>query len=264
MKLKIVIGVVILIVIIAGAWYMLKRVGTTQPINIDAQSDDLILRDTTNTTTSSTTQGSNNQTDIQSVTKDPALKILAMQIIAKPIVINATLTDAQKQNTIKQIEEIKKQITTNYDVELPWLMLGNYRKSVQDYDGAIEAWNFLATIRPKGYLAFHNLGSLYGFELRNYTKSEENFLKAIKNNASNIDAYSQLVAVYETYKPEKIEQLLLDGIKLNPNDASLKIMLGQYYAKIGNKIEAIKYFEEALKINPTNSEIKAEIEELKK
>ena len=261
MKSKVVIGVVVLVVIIAGVWYTLKRSDTIQPISIDQQSDDLILPDTTISTTSSTTQSVNNQT----LSPDPALKIRAMQIISKPIVINTTLPDTQKQEITKQIDEIKKQITINYDTDLPWLMLGNYRKSAKDYDGAIEAWNFLGVIRPKGYLAFHNLGSLYGYELQNYLKSEENFLKSIQNEPRNIDAYSQLVTVYESAKtPEKIEKLLLDGIKLNPNDVSLKIMLGQYYAKVGKKTEALRYLEEALKLSPTNVEIKAEIEELKK
>lgn len=265
MKSKIVIGVVVFVVIIAGGWYALKKRGSvlTPSNTTNLQSEGLILPNTSNPAL----QGSSSPIQItdKPVVKDPALKVLAMQIIAKPVVFNTTLTDAKKQEIVKQIEELKKQITTNYDTDLPWLMLGNYLKSLKDYDGTIEAWNFLATIRPKGYLAFHNLGSLYGFELRNYSKSEENFLKAIKNNASNIDAYSQLVAVYETYKPEKIEQFLLSGIKSNPNnDASLKIMLGQYYAKAGNKTEAIKYLEEALKISPTNAEVKAEIEELRK
>lgn len=265
MKSKIIIGIVIVAIIIVGTWYALKRSSTISPVDTNQQSEGLILPDSTTQTTSSTTQGANNQTKTQPVVKDPALKLLAMQIIAKPIVINATITDAQKQEIIKQIDEIKKQITVNYDSDTPWLMLGNYRKSLKDYNGAIEAWNFLITIRPKGYLAFHNLGSLYGFELHNYTKSEENFLKAIQNESKNIDAYSQLVTIYEAAKtPEKIEALLLGGIKSNPNDASLKIMLGQYYAKIGNKTAAIKYLEEALKISPANTEVQTEIDALKK
>lgn len=262
MRLKIIIGTMALAVIIVGGWYMLKKNSGSSPVNTNQPSEGLILPDTT---TPSTTKDTSSQTGVQPTIKDLALKVLAMQIIAKPVVINIMLTDAQKQETIKLIDGVKKEITTNYDVDTPWLMLGNYRKSLRDYDGAIEAWNFLTTIRPKGYLAFHNLGSLYGFELHNYQKSEENFLKAIQNSPNNIDAYSQLVTIYESAKtPEKIEKLLLDGIKSNPSDVSLKIMLGQYYAKAGQKTETLQYLEEALKLNPTNAEVKTEIEALKK
>lgn len=261
MKSKIMIGVVVLVIIIAGGWYMLKKNSGSSPINTNQQSEGLILPDTT----TPSTNGTKNQTNTQPIVKDPALKVLAMQILAKPVVVNTTLTDAQKQETIKLIDEIKKELTTNYNVDTPWLMLGNYRKLLKDYDGAIEAWNFLIKIRPKGYLAFHNLGSLYGFELHNYQKSEENFLKSIQNSPNNIDAYSQLVTIYESAKTsDKIEGLLLSGITSNPNDASLKIMLGQYYAKAGNKTKAIQYLKEALKISPTNAEVQAEIDALQK
>ena len=195
--------------------------------------------------------------------EDAALRARALEIINKPVVTKAAVSPESQKQAEEKIAAAKKLIQENYDYDLPWLELAAYRQVLGDFDGAIKALDFLGTIRPKGYVSFHNLGVIYGFYLKNYPKSEENFLKSIENNSTNFDAYSQLITVYEAYKPEKAESLLMSAIKQYPSNASFKIMLGQYYAKIGKKAEAIQYLEEALKLNPANTELKAEIEELK-
>lgn len=257
MKTKISIAVLILIVL-TGGWYLMRSRPQTE--NNQANNDSLLE---SNTASSSLSQSSTTTPNTAATPEDPALKAQAMKIIARPIVVKSALTEAAKKDIIEKIEGVKKEITQNYNQDTPWVMLGAYRKVLGDYDGAIEAWNFLTIIRPKGYLAFHNLGSLYGYELRNYPKSEQNFLKSIQNEPRNLDAYSQLVTVYETYNPTKIEPFLLSSIKSRPNEPLLKILLGQYYAKAGNKVEALKYLEEALKLDPNNTALKAEINQLK-
>lgn len=196
--------------------------------------------------------------------QDPALRARALEIINKPIVIKAAISPESKNRAEEKIAAANTLIQENYDYDLPWLELAAYRQVLGDFDGAIAALDFLSAIRPKEYVSFHNLGVIYGFYLKNYPKSEENFLKSITNNPQNIDAYEQLITVYEAYKPERIESLLLPAIQKNPSNVSFKIMLGNYYANKSKTAEAIRYLEEALKLNPTNTELKTEIEELKK
>ena len=52
--------------------------------------------------------------------------------------------------------------------------------------------------------------------------------------------------------------ILLEGIQKNQSDYYLKVVLASYYKDQGDKPNARKYYEEALKLNPPN---KAAIEE---
>jgi len=233
----------------------LTTLGTTNESINSAEDENTDKNQAANETSSAVTP--------RTAQEDAALRARALEIINKPVVIKAAVSLESKKQAEEKIAAASKTIRENYNYEPPWLDLSAYRQVLGDFDGAIEALDFLGTIRPKGYVSFHNLGMIYGFYLKNYPKSEENFLKSIENNSSNFDAYSQLITVYETYKPEKTESLLMSAIKQYPSNASFKIMLGQYYAKIGKTAEAIQYLEKALKLNPANAELKAEIEELK-
>lgn len=224
-KSKIVVGLVVFVVIVAGAWYMLAaRSNAPQTVIIDKNMESLLLPDTASSTAAS------DKATQPTVTPqaDVALKTKAMEIVARPVVNKANLSATEFSAITKEIETANTMLKQDYNTDLPWLALGAYRVSLKDYDGAIEALKFLTVIRPKGYVAFHNLGVIYGYELRNYPRSEENFLKSIQNDPTNIDAYSQLVTIYKAYAPEKIVPFLQSGIATNPQNQQLKIMLEEF------------------------------------
>lgn len=190
------------------------------------------------------------------------LESQALKIIGRPILFKESFSESEKQSLAEKIEEVTKELRGDYDVDTPWLLLGAYRKAIGDYEGAIEAWNFLGLMRPQGYVAFHNLGELYGYHLKDYEKSEQNFLKSIENNPTSIDGYNQLATIYEYgYKEKagKVENLLLSGIKQNPQVAYLRVLLGKYYERMGKTADALKYLKEALKMEPWNSGLESEI-----
>jgi tetratricopeptide (TPR) repeat protein len=204
--------------------------------------------------------------DIAAAPAQDSLKTQALKIISKPLLFKNNLSDKEKELFKKKNDELTGLIRQNYDYINAWHDLGSYRKLMGDYEGAIEAWNFIGLIRPKDYISYHNLGELYGFYLKDYEKAEQNFLKSINNNPANIDGYLQLVTVYEYGYAEKAaeaENVLLLGIKSNPTDPNIKIALGEYYQKQNKISEAIKYFEEALKLNPANKMLEEEIKKLK-
>ena len=222
---KFIIGLVILLVIVAGGWYALKmRSNAPQTIIIDKNMESLLLSDTA----SSTAPADKVSQPVVTPQADAALKVNAMEIIARPVVNKANLSATELAAITKNIENTNKEIRANYNLDLPWLALSAYRTLLKDYDGAIEALKFLTVIRPKGHVAFHNLGVIYGYELRDYPKSEENFLRSIKNDPTNIDAYSQLATIYKAYAPEKIVPFLQSGIVVNPQNQQLKIMLEEF------------------------------------
>lgn len=194
------------------------------------------------------------------------LKALAAKLIERPIIVEARLSDGIQKQAIDKLHYSMSVIQQNYDYPNAWLELGAYRKLIGDYEGAIEAWDFVGLIRPQDHISFSNLGDLYAFYLKDYKKGEENFLKAIANNSGNINSYLQLATLYEYAYEEKsaeAENILLLGIKSNPGDIILKTALAQYY-RDNNKIsEALKYFEEALALDPSNSLLQEEINKLK-
>ncbi|MDD5547580.1 MAG: hypothetical protein PHN74_01605 [Candidatus Pacebacteria bacterium] len=251
MKTKTTIIILAVLILVAGAsWLIYKDLSNKEPQAQEAEN------------TASTTE-SNSQAE--QIAENEAYQALANEIISHPIAFGKDVSEADKQRYTKKINEIKESIRKNFDYDLVWLDLGNYLKAAGDYNGAIEAFNFVGKIRPESYVCFHNLGDLYGFYLKNYPKAEESFLKAIKNEPASADSYVLLTQVYYSYEAgkAKIEPLLLKGIKSNPTNASLKIMLGEYYNREGNNVEALKYFEEAFKSDPTNTALKEDIEKLK-
>ncbi|MBI3075219.1 MAG: tetratricopeptide repeat protein [Parcubacteria group bacterium] len=77
-----------------------------------------------------------------------------------------------------------------------WLDLGMLRKSIEDYDGAREAWEYASVIRPGNSLSFANLGTLYGYYLKNPIKAEANLLHAIENEPRFLDFYARMTDFY--------------------------------------------------------------------
>lgn len=196
----------------------------------------------------------------------PDLEGMAFKIIARPILIRkSSLSEDNQKRVTEKINELTKAIKEDYDYFLYWVELGNYRKYIEDYEGAIEAWDFAGLLRPKNHISFHNLGELYGFYLGDYKKAEQNFLKSIINDSANIDAYMQLASLYEyryTEKADQIENLFRTGLKFNPNEPHLMIALGNYYKDQGKIAKALEYFEKVAELYP-DKDLEAEIEALK-
>ena len=253
----------ILSVIGGGFWYFWFNFGQKAMVNGDQTN----LLKQENSVGIITEPGAEYEISAEPVANENQdLKALAMKIIERPIIFKDQLSDSAKKRITDKLNEIMSIIQQNYDYPNPWYDLGAYRRSMGDYEGAIEAWNFVGLIRPHDYIFYNNLGDLYGFELKDYKKGEDNFLKAIVNNSGNINGYIQLATLYEYVYKEKsaeAENILLLGIQSNPKDAELKIILAQYYERNDRKVDALKYFEEALILDPRNNQLQEEVDRLK-
>ena len=126
-------------------------------------------------------------------------------------------------------------------------------------------------VRPKNSLSFHNLGDLYGFYLKDSSKSELNYLQSIRNDPMNVDAYLNLTDLYWYSGGEEgkkaIPEFLLHAIKNNANSESKLPLVGRlakYYEDIKDFPNAIKYYQQILDADPGNSAIHEEIERLRR
>ncbi len=112
--------------------------------------------------------------------------------------------------------------------------MGIWRKTIGDYEGAREAWEFVTLIRPNDPVAFHNLGDLYAQYIIDFSKAENNYLAAIARAPETTFYYVKLYEFYRYFvrKPDSAENILIQGIKAT-NDPDLKTILEDFRKEIG-------------------------------
>ncbi len=130
-----------------------------------------------------------------------------------------------------------------------WLDMGIVYKQVGDYEGAREAWEYVGLLSPNGIVSFSNLGDLHHYYLKDYPKSENSFLKAIKNDSKYILSYINLHELYKfSYQTDtnKAVDVLKQGVSANPGNIDLLVTLASYYRDKGDSKNARIYYEESL------------------
>ncbi|MDP3784770.1 MAG: tetratricopeptide repeat protein [bacterium] len=142
----------------------------------------------------------------------------------RPVKITENLPPETQLDAREAIALIIVRLKENPELSSHWIDLGLYRKLIGDFEGAREAWEYAARLRPKEGLAFHNLGDLYGLHLKNPQKAEENYLKAIALQPDQTFFYEKLYEFYRFTKKDetKAREILEKGIARNP-DSSLRL-----------------------------------------
>ncbi|HYF13036.1 MAG TPA: tetratricopeptide repeat protein [Candidatus Paceibacterota bacterium] len=144
----------------------------------------------------------------------------------RPIAITAPLSEDVKvvlRNLLEQQIAMLRKEPTRVDL---WLQLGTNRKIAGDYEGAIEAWEYVAQVAPKqvSATAHGNLGDLYMYFIKDYPKAETRFQQAIALNPNVIEYYRALFYLYrDIFKDSsKAEAIRAEGIKNNPGTTDLQ------------------------------------------
>lgn len=155
--------------------------------------------------------------------------------------------DAAKNAATKIAEAIAliEEDPTSFD---HWLQLAVLRYQIEDYEGAIEIYDYLNIVNPENDVAFMNLGNLYHLQLRDFEKAEKNLRQAITNNSTNVLAYTSLYELYrDSYKTDTdlAEQTLLEGLSVMPDELNLLLALGDYYKRQDRIKEAIDVLKRA-------------------
>ena len=129
--------------------------------------------------------------------------------------------DAKRIVTAK-IQDLSSQLKKDSDNLENWLVLGVYRKTIGDYEGAREVWEYASAIRPQNSISFNNLGELYAYQLKDNAKAEENYKKAIENDPSAIYIYRNFFDFYRYFAKDtaKARAILEQGIAANPTTSS--------------------------------------------
>ncbi len=128
--------------------------------------------------------------------------------------------------TIRQLTEILSKNTENTAV---WIGLGLQRKSIEDYEGARQAWEYAYALDPRNAITADNLGVLYGYYLKDSRKAETYFLTAISLEPRDTFRYERAVEFYREVllNDAKARNIASDGVQRVTNPASLKEFLGE-------------------------------------
>ncbi|TSD02992.1 MAG: hypothetical protein Athens071416_383 [Parcubacteria group bacterium Athens0714_16] len=158
----------------------------------------------------------------------------------KELIKNTPVPDLNRKIPSGAMEDVKKNITFlsnelkinsgNFD---SWIGLGSYRKTAGDYEGAKLAWEYASILRPRFSLSFLNLGNLFGYYLKDSKKAETNFLKAIEVEPTHTYSYISTANFYTEILNDKNKaiSILEEGIKNNPNNPDLKLVLTEFKQK---------------------------------
>lgn len=138
--------------------------------------------------------------------------------------VNSNLPENIKDKTLEEINALKNSLKKDYGSLEEWMQLGLLKKLLGDYNGARDAWEFAAAIRPKDSISRHNLGNLYWQNFKDFKKAEENYLISLELNPKDISAYVDLsnIYYYDLKDKTKAKNILNRGLKNNPNNEELK------------------------------------------
>jgi tetratricopeptide (TPR) repeat protein len=247
MKKEISIGIIILALLLIGFGYYVYRDKGRVGNPIENTATTTNSNDISTLPAIETTSGSAGYT----IEQVPVQNLPPAPSLSRPIVYPASFTDAQRSILEKNINGNIALIKKNPKDVDAWVSLGNNRKIVTDYVGAIEAWDYASILAPKYVVPVRNTADTYHFYLKNYPKSEIYWKKAIILEPQNPDLYKGLFDLYSLSYKEKAslsEQTLIDGIKKSLQKIDLMVYLAEYYKNTGRKDDARTKYKEAISL----------------
>lgn len=193
---------------------------------------------------------------------------LLIILIGRSIYIAANLSEEEKLlkkylNTpdwsrfAQLIEGDKKDLANNpnhaketgatMDIGLQWFNLREFKYATQWWEKGLK-------IEPNNTMGWSNLGNAYR-ELKEYSKAESAYKKSVEMaRPGETEACILLGEMYKfnyTSKKDKEGQVYIDCLKKHANDRDLIARLAGYYRDIGDKKNALIYFDKLFSIDPT-------------
>ncbi len=153
-----------------------------------------------------------------------------------------------------------------------YAQIKNYKKAIKDFNFVIEKEpQNLAAITNRAYAHFYNndnagaqsdFMSAVGYypensivyqniawffmQLKNYPKAIEEYLLAIDKDDSNITSYINLAWIYiEIKEYKKADDILVNSLKVKPENPDSFFLLGELYRKKGNTEKSCEFYSKA-------------------
>lgn len=156
--------------------------------------------------------------------QDPSTQRPPAPDLNRPAIFPPEMESERRAAAEKQINDLKVALRGDSGALSSWIELGLLWKSIGDYEGARQAWEYASVIRPKNFLSFRNLGVLYGYYLNEPAKAEKNFLQAIENDPNMTEGYQLLADFYVEVLQNRDKALafLRQSVTKNPTNTELR------------------------------------------
>ena len=181
------------------------------------------------------------------------------------VFIKADLPPELTEQYQKLFDAAKNDIQKDPGKYMAWIQIGQTKLDAGDYEGAERAWRHIAELKPDSYVAFRQLGYLYGYVVHDFPKAEAAYREVIKRDAGLADSYTSLYDIYRSWegKESLAPQILLEGLQNLKDEPYLIAALARHY-RYNNEIDkAIEYFEKLLAVDPQNQEAQEALKNLK-
>lgn len=160
---------------------------------------------------------------------------------------------------IKCIEVMNKIIDLDPDDPINYVLLGMKLIKVGEYQGALDMYKIAECFLPEDHNLYFLIYDAY-VHLREYAKAEENIIKAIELEPSNVFYLHQLMQTkYDLFKLDEAINTANLLLKDNPEDAYAYLIKGISQSELGQVNEALIALKEADRLRPnavpTNLEI---------
>jgi len=227
-------SVLALLILLGGGYYLYSAISPTSTlIEIDNQEE-----------VSETVDNTGDYTIERVPIEEIPTVTIPTPSLDSPIVFYNDFPPEAEELIIKNIETLRSELKENHDLFSSWLSLGILWKQVGDYDRAREVWEYTSAIRPSNNISFLNLGDLYHFYLKDFSKSEESFRTAIANDPTYIQAYTMLHELYRySYRQNTTlaVDILNDALIQSPNNVNIFSTFALYYQEKGDVANTRKY-----------------------
>lgn len=234
----ILVGILVISLGLATASYTIGKNAHRVPATADSAA--------TTTTSSSTvtigTTGASKGYTVKVISDTGANPVATHPQIDRPIAFSADLSSDQTATFQNAADKLQAMLQDDPSSGGLWINLGTVRKMAGDYEGARQAWEYVANAAPNNTGALSNLADLYANFLKDNAKAETYYNKIIKLAPQGTDAYKNLATLYMTMNTpvanSKAEEVLANGIDANPRAYDLRLILARVYRQEGDVSDA--------------------------
>lgn len=228
----------ILVVLAVGGFFTTKKFiskeSDAKPIVVEEPKSEDTKVDKIDTSKSEVVKN----TSIQNQPLPTSNKLSLPPTLERPINITTSLSGAEKDEVIEEIKHFEASLKNKPQNMHEWIQLGNLRKIIGDYLGAVEYWKYASLLEPTFHVPYNNLGNLYQYYLNDMVKAEEYYKKYIELSPQTEEPYKLLFELYTLSYKEKENlaiSVLEEGIKKTTYNDNLKRLLENYKKEKGDE-----------------------------
>ena len=147
-----------------------------------------------------------------------------------------------------------------------YIDLGFYKNELQDIEGAIKAYKAGLKLNPNNELILSNIAHIYENK-KDYESARGYYQRIVDVNPKNVRAIVDFASMYRSRYDDKQQEIIdlvkINGLKNNPDDFNLLILLANYYRyNLNDFDEAEIYYRRILELDPNNKAVQVELRNL--